>query len=124
MDIRIREAFKDFTNGMSENKAYVMKMEEGKPKIEAKENNLFLIDIRPEAPFKAGHIPGAVSFPLANLVDKVDDIPNDRPIFVVCQTDYSSSYATLILRVLGYQATAILGGVPAWIAAGGKLETS
>lgn len=120
----IREGCKGFTTGLADNKAYVMEMVEAKPKIEAKENNLFLIDIRSEASYKSGHIPGATSFPLAVLVDRVDDIPTNRPIFVVCQTDYASAYATMILRLLGYRSTLVLGGVPAWAAAGGNLETA
>ena len=124
MDQKIREALKTFSAGLEENNAYVMKMAEAKPKIEAKENNLFLIDIRSEATYKAGHIDGAASYPLAKLAEKADSIPANRPVFVVCQTDYASAYATMILRLLGFEATLVLGGVPAWEAAGGPLVSS
>ena len=124
MDPIIREGCKLFTAGLADNNAYMMEMVEAKPKFEAKENNLFLIDIRPEASYKAGHIPGSVNFPLAVIVDKINDIPKNRPIFVVCTLDAMSAYATMILRLLEFPAIFAMGGVPAYKAAGGTLETS
>ena len=124
MDQKILEACRQFSAGLEENNAYVMKMEEAKPKIESEENNLYLIDIRSESTYNAGHISGAANYPLAKLVDKADSIPKNRPVFVVCQTNYASAYATMALRLLGFDATLVLGGVPAWEDAGGTLVKS
>ncbi|NLV82523.1 MAG: rhodanese-like domain-containing protein [Synergistaceae bacterium] len=123
MDQAIREEFKVFTAGLADNKGYMMEMAEAKPKIEAGENNLFVIDIRSEASYKAGHIPGSASFYLPTLVDRLEHIPQNRPIFVVCKLDAMSAYATMILRLVGYPATLVAGGVPAWADAGGALDS-
>lgn len=122
MDKEMLEGFKSFTDGLADNKRYMMAMEDAKPKIEAKENNLFLIDIRSETAYRAGHIPNSVSFPLTELIDRIESIPKNRPIFVVCQWDAMSAYATMILTILGYSATLVMGGVPAWEKAGGVIE--
>ena len=124
MDTTPCEGLKNFTDGLTDNSGYMIEMAQAKPKIEAGEDDLFIIDIRSETSYKAGHIPGSVSIPLRELVDKLDSVPKDRPVWVVCKMDAMSAYATMILRTHGYPATLVLGGVPAWADAGGTLETA
>lgn len=52
MDQKNIEGFKKFTAGLADNKAYMMEMAEAKPKMEDKDNNLCIIDIRPEKVYK------------------------------------------------------------------------
>ena len=122
MNAIIQEKTKAFTAGLADNKAYMMEMSEAKPIMEKKDDNLFIIDIRPEAVYKKGHIPGSFNFPLANIVDKVEEIPQNKTILVVCTLDAMSAYATLILHMFDHKATLVKGGVPAWKEAGGTLE--
>ncbi|HZK29543.1 MAG TPA: rhodanese-like domain-containing protein [Clostridia bacterium] len=124
MDKTSCEGLKNFTDGLTEHNGYMIEMAEAKSRIEAGEDDLFIIDIRSETSYKAGHIPGSVSIPLRVLVDKLDSVPKDRPILVVCKLDAMSAYATMILRAHGYPATLVLGGVPVWADAGGPLETA
>ena len=44
-----------------------------------------LIDVREPSEYVSGHVPGAVSIPMAQLVDRLDEIDSSRPVFVVCQ---------------------------------------
>src|SRR6185437_5719015 len=44
-----------------------------------------LIDVRPPEEFTAGHIEGAHSIPLAELRQRLDDLPDDHEIIVYCR---------------------------------------
>lgn len=122
MDQMIREKCKEFTTAMDYNNYYMIEMAEARIKFDKKENNLCIIDIRSEKAYKEGHIPDSMNFPILTLVDRLEEVPKDRPIFVVCKKDAMSAYATTILRLLGFDATLVEGGVPGYAAAGGTLE--
>lgn len=124
MEKIIRDAAKKFTAGLEEHESYMMDMIVAKPILEDKENELLVIDIRPEKSYKSGHIPGSVNFPLADLPGRVDELDPNQAILVVCTLDAMSAYATMILRLLGFTATLVRGGVPAFADAGGELESS
>lgn len=47
-----------------------------------------VIDVRPSEEYAAGHIPGAVSIPLAELADRLDSLPADRQIVAYCRGAY------------------------------------
>jgi rhodanese-related sulfurtransferase len=47
-----------------------------------------VIDVRPAEEYAAGHIPGAVSIPLAELADRLDALPTDRQIVAYCRGAY------------------------------------
>ena len=48
----------------------------------ARNENLVLVDIRPEDKFKAGHLPGAKFIPLAELGTRYDELPRSKEIIV------------------------------------------
>lgn len=79
-----------------------------------------LLDVRPSEEFKAGHIPGAVSIPLAELESRLADLPRDREIVAYCRGPYCvlSVEAVEVLRAKGFQAVRMEAGVPDWRAHG------
>ena len=81
----------------------------------------FLLDVRNGSEWEAGHIAGAHLIPLAGLLDRVTEIPPDRPIVVMCQTGSRSAIAASLLRSRGLSAVSNLtGGFVAFLAAGGR----
>lgn len=46
---------------------------------------VFLLDARPRIEYVAGHIPGAVSMPLAELERRLDELPAGIPIVAYCR---------------------------------------
>lgn len=71
-----------------------------------------LIDVRDEEEFAEGHIPGAVSVPLARLretEDLVDDY--DTPIFTYCLSGIRSARSVPALNMIGFTKVKSIGGI-------------
>lgn len=64
-------------------------------------NNEFLLDVREDYEFEAGHIKGAVNIPLHNLVAELNSLPKDKNIFVYCRSGHRSLDAVGFLNSLG-----------------------
>ena len=82
-----------------------------------------IIDVRPANAFAVEHIPMSMNVPLPMVIDKLSMIPTDKAIYVVCAVDSNSSYATAVLRMLGYNAYMVPGGEGAWKMAGYPLTS-
>jgi hydroxyacylglutathione hydrolase len=82
-----------------------------------------ILDVREPSEYALGHIPGAVSLPQAELATRLDEIPRDRPIVLICQAGYRSLRAAQFLRQVGYdKAISGRGGMEAWEMVGGPVE--
>ena len=51
----------------------------------SREENVMLLDVRPGNEFDAGHIPGAVSIPLDQLRNRLEELPKDKTIVAYCR---------------------------------------
>ena len=51
----------------------------------SKKEKVILIDVRPEDEYKAGHIPNAVSIPLAQLKKRLNELPKNKTIIAYCR---------------------------------------
>jgi rhodanese-related sulfurtransferase len=85
-----------------------------------------VLDVRPEDEYRAGHIPGALSVPLARLEAVLEKLPRDREIVAYCRGPYCvlAVEAVEILRAHGFQATRLDDGVLEWSALGYDLAAS
>ena len=79
-----------------------------------------LIDVRPADEFAAGHIPGALSVPVAELTDRLRELPRRKEIVAYCRGRYCVLAVTAVelLRRRGYSARRLTDGIPAWRARG------
>ncbi len=88
-----------------------------KGKVDVGEVNL--LDVRQPAEWVAGHAPGATFVTGGELPRRLDDVPADRPLAVVCDSGYRSSVlASLLVRQGRAEVLNALGGMSAWRAAG------
>ena len=87
-------------------------------------NDVVVIDVRPLEEFISGHIPGAISIPLAELKDRLNEIPNDKEIVAYCRGPYCvlSPEAIKILKNEGYEALRLEESLPEWKHAGLPVE--
>lgn len=83
-----------------------------------------VIDVRPVEEFQAGHIPGAISAPLAELKQKLTDLPPGREVVAYCRGPYCvlAVEAVEVLRRNGFQASRLSEGVLDWRAKGFSVE--
>ena len=53
--------------------------------VRSKKEKVLLIDVRPENEYNAGHIPNAVSIPLAQLKKRLNELPKNKTIIAYCR---------------------------------------
>ena len=75
-----------------------------------------VIDVRPRQEYEAGHIPGALSIPVAELKRRLKTLPRNRQIVAYCRGPYCvmAKEAVQILKKKGYRAAWLDLGVPEW----------
>lgn len=78
-----------------------------------------LLDVRTPAEWRSRHLPGALHLPLNHLAERLNQVPDDRPVVAYCQGGYRSAIAVSLLLRAGFQNVADLaGGIAAWEASG------
>ncbi|SFE22357.1 Rhodanese-related sulfurtransferase [Paenibacillus algorifonticola] len=74
-----------------------------------------LVDVRESHEFKGGHITGAVNIPLSQLSKRLGEIPQERQVYLYCQSGMRSKQAAMLLSRSGYSQLAHLrGGILTW----------
>jgi rhodanese-related sulfurtransferase len=61
-----------------------------------------LLDVRSEAEFGAGGLPGAENIPVQSLERRLDELDRERPIVVYCASGMRSARAADLLRGAGF----------------------
>ena len=75
-----------------------------------------LVDVRPVEEYAAGHIDGARSIPIAELMDRLDELPPEDEVIAYCRGPYCAfaSEAVRRLRSAGRPARRLELGWPEW----------
>jgi len=83
-----------------------------------------VLDVRPEAEFRLGHLPGAVNVPLRKLTRWLSRADKQTEIVAYCRGPYCvlSFEAVAQLRARGFSARRLQDGFPEWKAAGLPVE--
>jgi hydroxyacylglutathione hydrolase len=86
--------------------------------LEARPQQVALLDVREPEEFAAGHVPGARNLPQADLATRLSEVPRDRPLYLICQGGFRSLRAAQFLRQMGFTDVAsVRGGTERWRAA-------
>jgi rhodanese-related sulfurtransferase/TusA-related sulfurtransferase len=81
-----------------------------------------ILDVREPAEYAFGHIPGALSIPLGELEDRINELPKDKTIYVVCRTGTRSDLAAQKLTEKGFaNVWNVVPGMSQW---NGPLDTA
>lgn len=81
-------------------------------------DEMVILDVRELDEWTAGHVDGALHIPLGQLLARVSEVPQDRPIAVICRSGGRSTQATAYLNQAGWQVRNVDGGMTAWAHAG------
>jgi len=79
-------------------------------------DRVIIVDVRPRPEYDNGHLPGAISIPVGELLDRLDELPRGRRIVTYCRGIYCemSSDAETLLREEGFDVVRLEGGWPEW----------
>jgi rhodanese-related sulfurtransferase len=79
----------------------------------------FMLDVREPFEWDEYHMPGATLIPLGALPARLNEVPRDKPVVVVCRSGNRSEVGRDILLRAGFTAvTSMDGGMRAWRNAG------
>jgi rhodanese-related sulfurtransferase len=91
---------------------------------------VLVVDVRDAEAFQAGHIPGAIGVPLADVERRVQEIKTKagtKPVvtYCSCPSEHTSAQAGWILYTHGVKdVRALVGGYIEWVRSGGRIERS
>lgn len=84
-----------------------------------REAGAFILDVRQPDEWDEYHIPGATLIPLGELASRMNEVPRDQEVVVVCRSGNRSQQGRDILLQAGFtQVTSMAGGLSQWRAAG------
>jgi hydroxyacylglutathione hydrolase len=82
-------------------------------------DDVTVLDVRKQNEWDAGYIEGAVHIFVGHLMEKISQIPKEKPIVVHCSAGYRSGLAASILLRAGYtEIYNVAGGIDAWLSSG------
>src|SRR6266550_3661064 len=86
---------------------------------------LVVVDVRPAEEYQAAHVAGALSIPLAELEQRLRELPGEREVVAYCRGPYCAfaPEAVRTLRGHGYSARYLSDGLPEWADAGNGVES-
>jgi rhodanese-related sulfurtransferase len=96
----------------------------GVPEVGAEEGRSFvdagaaLLDVRELDEWQAGHATDAQFIPLGEVEARIGELAKDRRVVVICRSGARSARATQFLRLQGFDAVNLTGGMRAWATAG------
>jgi rhodanese-related sulfurtransferase/DNA-binding HxlR family transcriptional regulator len=89
-----------------------------------REDDIVLLDVRSEDEFEAGHLPGAINIPVAELESRLAELAADKVVVAYCRGTHCvlSADALAILDTRGRAARHFPGGFADWQLAGLNVE--
>jgi rhodanese-related sulfurtransferase len=80
-----------------------------------------VLDVRNPCEYEEAHVPGALLIPLPELSERLGEIPDVSPLYVICAVGGRSLTAARALAAAGYPALSVAGGTNGWIGRGGEV---
>jgi rhodanese-related sulfurtransferase len=83
----------------------------------------WVLDVREDEEWAAGHAPDARHIPMAQLAVRAAEIPQGEPVYVICRSGVRSAMVAQALAQAGWEAINVAGGMQDWAAAGRPMVT-
>lgn len=82
-----------------------------------------VLDVREDYEFAQQRVPGALSIPISQFIERFDEVPTDETLYVICAVGGRSAQVAQYLEQRGYDAVNVAGGTIAWAEAGLPTES-
>ncbi|GAC1357483.1 MAG: rhodanese-like domain-containing protein [Ktedonobacteraceae bacterium] len=83
--------------------------------LSEKGSNAVLVDVREPGEYKGGHARGAKNIPLSQIQKRVNEVPHDRKVLLICQSGHRSMQAANFLQQQGLDKVVnVHGGTSIW----------
>ncbi len=79
---------------------------------------VYLLDVREDDEWTAGHAPDAVHVRLGELGARAAELPRNRQVYVICRSGTRSAYAAQALAGAGLTTVNVADGMTGWAVAG------
>jgi rhodanese-related sulfurtransferase len=88
------------------------------------EGSCVLVDVREQWEWDAGHAPNALHIPMGELDERIEELPDDQKLLVICHSGGRSLTVASALARADFDVANVLGGMTAWTSAGGPVVTA
>ena len=78
----------------------------------------YILDVREPEEVAQARVDHAQQIPLGSLVERLDEVPRDRTVYLMCPLGGRSAQATQYLAAQGVDAVNIDGGITGWYRTG------
>ena len=127
VDADIQTAVENYYKAVAAEKDYAknnISPKQLKELMDADSEDICIVDLRSAEDYAAGHIEGAINLPYGKgMEENFDILPTDKTLILQCYSGQTASQTTAALRVKGYRAYNLSGGMGAeggsgWLGAG------
>ncbi len=127
----IQKAIDNYFSNMAQSKFpnFNVEPEELIDLVKKQDQTYTILSVRQAKDYQNGHIPGAMNIPFGKgMEQKFSSIPAGKPVIVYCYTGQTGSQTMAVLRLLGFDAYNLSGGMgreggSGWLGAGGAVVT-
>ena len=88
----------------------------------AAQSDATIVDVREIDEFQAERVEGSINVPLSALLSRIDEVPRDTTVYVMCAAGRRSAEAAAYLDEHGFDVVNVDGGIHAWTDAGLPVE--
>ena len=117
IDAEIQSALHEYYVGLeavsdTKYKNYKVSEDNLKEMVDSEDDSIYILSVRSEKDYSAGHIKGASNIPWGKgMEQKFSTLPMDKTIVVYCYTGQTAGQTVAGLRLLGYDAVSLNGGM-------------
>jgi hydroxyacylglutathione hydrolase len=81
-----------------------------------KANEAHLLDVRKKSEFEEGHIPNAQNIAHTRLLERMEEVPTDKPVMVSCRSGARSAVASALLERADFAVKYVDDNIEKWLA--------
>lgn len=81
-----------------------------------------LVDVREADEYVAARVPQARLIPMGQLPARLNEIPRDEPVYLICRSGNRSGAMLDLLLAQGFDAYNVAGGTQAWVESGRPVD--